>query len=107
MDMDGNSLDESLATCLTSSKVIWQVYLGLRFEAELWADYKLADNARIGAAFWQKKDEMKLEQDRATWTINFNLMTQVNDATGTSKNIRRTMVASERVTMDEFVALAS
>ena len=107
MDTDGDSLDEPLATCMTSSKVIWQVYLGLHFEAELWADYNLADNMRIGAAFWQKKDEMKLEQDRATWTINFNLMTQVNDATGTSKKIRRTVVATERVTMDEFVALAS
>ena len=106
--MDGDWLDESLATCLTSSKVIWQVYLGLRFEAELWADYKLADNMRIGAALWQnKKHEMKVEQDRATWTINFNLMTQANDTTGTSNNIRRTMVASERVTMEEFVALAS
>ena len=107
MDMDGDSLDESLATCLTSSKVIWQVHLGLRFEGELWADYKLADNMHIGAALWQKKDDMKLEQDNATWTINFNLMTQVNDTTGTSKKIRRTMVASERVTMEEFVALAS
>ena len=107
MDMDGDSLDESLATCLTSNKVIWQVYLGLCFEAELGANNKLADNMRIGAAFWQTKYEMKLEQDKATWTINFNLMTQVNDATGTSNNMRRTMVVSERVTMDEFVALAS
>ena len=93
MDMDGDLLDESFATCLTSSKATWQVYLGL------WADYKLAANMRIGAAFRQKKDEMKLEQDRATWTINFSLMTQVNDAAGTSKKIRRTVVAAERVTM--------
>ena len=107
MDMGGHSLDESLATCMTSSKVIWQVYLGLHFEAELWADYKLADNMCTGDALWQKKDEMKVGQDRATWTMNFNLMTQVNDTTGTSKRIRRTMVASERVTMEEFVALAS
>ena len=107
MDMDGDSLDESLATCMTSSKVIWQIYLGLHFEAELWAEYTLADNMRIGDALWQKKDEMKVEQDRATWTMNFNLMTQVNGTTSTSKKIRRTMVASERVTMEEFVALAS
>ena len=107
MDMDGDSLDVSLATCMTSSKVIWQVYLGLHFEAELWADYKLADNMRIGDALWQNTDEMKVEQDRATWTINFSLMTQVNDTTGTSKKIRRTMVASEKATMKEFVALAS
>ena len=105
--MDGDPLDESLATCLTSSKVIWQVYLGLRFEAGLLADYKLADNMRIGAALWQNKDKTNLDQDKATWTINFNLMTQVNDTTGTSNNIRRTMVASERVTMEEFAALAS
>ena len=102
MDMDGDSLDEPLATCMTSSKVIWQVYLGLHFEAELWADYQLADNMCIG-----KKDEMKVEQDTATWTMNFNFVTQVNDTTGTSNKIRRTMVASERVTMEELVALAS
>ena len=47
----------------------------------MWADYKLADNMRIDVAFWQKEDELKLEQDGATWTINFKLMTQVNDAT--------------------------
>ena len=51
MDMDGHSLDESLA--------IWQVYSGLHFEAELWADYKLADNMSIGAALWQNKAEMR------------------------------------------------
>ena len=76
MDMVGDSLDESLATCMTSSKVIWQVYLGLHFEAELWADYKLADNMCIGDALWQKKDEMNLEQDKTRWTINSNLMTK-------------------------------
>ena len=105
--MDGDSIEESLATCLTSSKVIWQVYLGLHLEAELWADYKLVDILRICDALRQKTDEMKVEHDRATWTINSSLMTQVNDTTGTSNNIRRTMVASERVTMEEFVALAS
>ena len=96
MGMDGDSHDESFATCMTSSKVIWQVYLGLHFEAELWADYKLADNMCIGDALWQKTDEMKVERSRATWTMNFNLMTQVNDTTtSTSKNkIRQTMVAS-------------
>ena len=66
MDMDGDSLDESLAICTTCSNVIWQVYLGLHFEAELWADYNLPENMCIGDAFWQKKDEMRVEQDRAT-----------------------------------------
>ncbi len=51
---------------MTSSKVIWQVYSGLHFEAELWADYNLADNMRIGATLWQKKDETKVEQVKAT-----------------------------------------
>ena len=50
---------------------------------------------------------MTADQDKATWTMKLNLMTQVNDTTGTSKKIRRTMVASDRVTMEEFVALAS
>ena len=95
---------------MTSSKVIWQVYLGRRFETELWADYKLADNLLIDADYMTKRYELRqlmLEQYGATWTINFSLMTQVNGASGTSKKIRRTVVATERVTMDEFVALAS
>ena len=50
---------------------------------------------------------MKVEQDKETWTMKLNVMTQVNDTTGTNKKIRRTMVASDRVTMEEFVALAS
>ena len=56
MDMDGDLLDDSFATCLTRSKVIWQVYLGLHFEAELWADYQLADNMCSGDALWEKTD---------------------------------------------------
>ena len=56
MDMDGDSLDVSIATCMTSSKVILQVYGGLHFGAELWPDYQLADNMCIGDALWQKKD---------------------------------------------------
>ena len=55
MGMDGDSLDVSLATIMTSSKVILQVYWGLHFEAELWADYQLADNMCIGDALGQKK----------------------------------------------------
>ena len=78
MDMGGDSLDEALATCMTSSKVIWQVYLGLHFEAELWADYKPCDNMCIGDALWQNKYDMNVEQDRATWIIEFKLMTHVN-----------------------------
>ena len=105
--MDGDWLEKSIATYLTGSKVLWQVYLGQCFEAELWADYNLVDNLRIGAACITKKYELTLEQDGATWTINLYLVTQVNDATGTSKTIRRIMVVSERGTMDEFHALAA
>ena len=65
----------------------------------MWADYKLADNMRIGVAFRQQKDDMKLEQDRATWTISFSW-----SKTGQHE---MKLVAAERVTMDEFVALAS
>ena len=106
MGMDGDSLDISLATCMTSSEVILHVYWGAAFRGG-GADYQLADNMCIGDALWHKKDEMNVDQDKASWTMNFNLMTQVDDTTGTSNNIRRTMVASERVTMEEFVALAS
>ena len=71
--MDGDSLDESLATCMTSSKVIWQVYLGLHFEAELWADYQLADNMCIGDALWQKRlDEGGARQGNMDHKVKFD-----------------------------------
>ncbi len=90
-DMDTDRLNGSVAASLMSStgcKIMWQVCLGQRFETEIWADYKLPDNLRIDAAYMTDKRAVMLEQDRATWTIDFNYMAQVNDATGTTNNIR-------------------
>ena len=85
----------------TTSRVIrWQVNLGQRFETETWADYKLPDNLRIDVAYTADRRPVVLEQDGATWTIDFDMMTQVNDTTGTTRKIRRIMVVSNRVTMD-------
>ena len=36
-----------------------------------------------------------LEQDGATWTIDFNTMPQVNDTTGTARKIRRIIVVMD------------
>ena len=46
------------------------------------------------------KRPVVLEQDGATWTIDFDMMTQVSDATGTTRKIRRIVVVSNWVTMD-------
>ena len=84
----------------TGCVIMWQVNLGQRFETETWADYKLPDNLRIDAAYMTDRRPVVLEQDGATWTIDFDMMTQVNDTTGTTRTIRRIVVVSNRVTMD-------
>ena len=84
----------------TGCVIMWQVNLGQRFETETWADYKLPDNMRIDAAYLADKRPVALERDGATWTIDFSTMTQVNDATGTTKKIRRIVVVSDRVSTD-------
>ena len=72
---------------------MWQVSLGQRFQTEMWADYKLPDILRIEAAYMTDKQAVLLEEeDGATWTINVNTMTQVNDTTGTVRKIRRIIV---------------
>ena len=72
----------------------------MRFETEMRADYKLPDNLRIDAAYMTDKRAVMLEQDGATWTIDLNSMTPINDATGTTKQIRRIVLVSTKVTMD-------
>ena len=103
-DMDtGDWLDCSATASLMTSTgcvIMWQVNLGQRFETETWADYKLPDNLRIGAAYLTDKRPVVLEHDGATWTISFRAMTHVNDTTGTTKKIRRIVVVSDRVSTD-------
>ena len=74
---------------------MWQVSLGQRLQTEMWADYKLPDNLRMEAAYMTDKRAVLLEQDGATWTIDFNTMTQVNDTTGTARKIRRIMMVMD------------
>ena len=96
-------LDGVVAASLISTTgrvIMWQVTLGKRFETETWADYKLPDTLRIDAAYMTDRPPVVLEQNGATCTIGFNMMTQANDATGTNRNIRRIVVVSNRVTMD-------
>ena len=83
----------------TSRVIMWQVNLGQPFETDAWADYKLPDNLRIDAAYMTDRRPVVLEQG-ATWTIDFDMMTQFNETTGTTKKIRRIVVVSNRVTMD-------
>ena len=101
-DMDPDWLDGVVVASLISATgcvIMWQVNLGQRFETEAWADYKLLDKLRIDVAYTTDKRPVALEQDGATRTIDFDMMTQVNDRTGTTKKIRR-IVVSNRVTMD-------
>ena len=84
----------------TGCVIVWQVNLGQRFETETWADYKLPDHLRIDAAYMTDKHPVVLDHGGATWTIDFSTMTEVNDATGATKKIRRIVVVSDRVSMD-------
>ena len=85
-DMDTDWLDGAVAASLSSTTncgIMWHFNLGQRFET--WADYKLPDNLRIDAAYMTDRRPVVLEQDGATWTIDFDMMTQVNDTTGTTR----------------------
>ena len=73
--------------------------LGAALETDMLADYKLPDNLRIDAAYMTDQRPVMLEQDGATWTVDLNSMTQVNDATATTRKMRRSVVVSERTTM--------
>ena len=102
-DMDTDWLDGVVAAPLVSTTgcvIMWQVSLGQRFETETWADYKLPANLRVHAAYRLDKRAGLLEQDGATWTIDFNTATKVSDTTGTTKQIRRIVVVSDRVSTD-------
>ena len=82
-DMDTDCLDGAVAASLTSTtscKIMWQVSLGQHFEMEMWADYKLPDNLCIDSAYMTDKRAVLLESDGATWTINFNTVTQQDSA---------------------------
>ena len=102
-DMDTDWLDGAVTASLmstTSCNIMWQFKLGQHLEMEMWADYKLPDNLRIDAAYMTDRRPVLLEQDGATWTIDFDIMTHVNDTTGTTRNIRRIVLVSTMVTMD-------
>ena len=91
-DMDTNWLQGALVA-LSASKIMWQVSLGQLFQTQIWVDYKLPDILRIEAAYMTEKHAVLMqEEDGATWTIDANTMTQVNDTTGTVRKIRRIIV---------------
>ena len=94
-EMDTNWLQGALAA-LSSCKIMWQVSLGQRFQTDMWADYKLPDILRIEAAYMTDKRAVLLEdEDGATWTIDVNTMTQVNDTTSIVRKIRRLIVVMD------------
>ena len=86
----------SSLTTPTSCKIVWQVCLGERLGSWTWADYNDIDNQSIESVykFTPDRPPVTLEHDGATWTVDLNLMIQVNDETGTSRKIRRIVVVS-------------
>ena len=93
-DMDTNWLQGALAA-LSTCNIMWQASLGQRFQTEM------PDILRIEAAYMTDKQAVLLqEDDGATWTINVNTMTLVNDTTCTTRKIRRIVVVSNRVPMN-------
>ena len=79
-DMDTNWLQGALAALSAC-------------QTEMWAGYKLPDILRIEAAYMADRQAVLLqEEDGATWSIDVNTMTQVNDTTGTVRKIRRIIV---------------
>ena len=94
---EGLWIDTAVAaslTTLTTCKMVWQVCLGERLGAWMWADYNGVDNQSIDSAYTSDRRAVTLEHDGATWTVDLNLMVQVNGQTGTSKNIRRIVAVS-------------
>ena len=81
-------------TTSTSCKIVLQVCLGERLGSWTWADYNDIDNHSIESVYKLTSDRppLTLEHDGATWTVDLNLMIQVNDETGTSRKLRRIAV---------------
>ena len=82
-DMDTDWLNGAVTASLMSTKscnIMWRFRLGQHLEMEMWADYTLPDNLRIESAYMTDKRAVLLESDGATWTINFNTMTQQDSA---------------------------
>ena len=86
----------SSLTTSTSCNIVWQVCLGERLGSWTWADYNDIDNQNIESVYQFTPDRppVTLEHDGATWTVDLNLMIQVNDETGTSRKIRRIVVVA-------------
>ena len=94
---EGVWIDTAVAaslTTLTTCKMVWQVCLGERLGAWMWADYNGVDNQSIESAYTSDRRPVTLEHDGATWTVDFNLMIQINDESRTSRKIRRIVVVT-------------
>ena len=94
---EGLRIDTAVAaflTTVTSCKIVWQVCLGERLGTWSWADYKDVDHQSIESAYTLDRRPVTLEHDGATWTVDFNLMIQINDESRTSRKIWRIVVVS-------------
>ena len=78
-DMDTDWLNGAVTASVmstTSCNIMWQFRLVQHLDMEMWADCKLPDNLCIETAYMTDTCAFLLDPDGATWTINFNTMTQ-------------------------------
>ena len=59
-----------------------------------WADYNDVDNERLESAYASDRRPVSMEYDGATWTVDVDMMVQINDERKTRRQIRRIVVVS-------------
>ena len=91
----GDWIDAALtASTLTSCRIQWQVCLGQRLGSWNWADYNDVDNEGLESAYASDRRPVSLEYDGATWTVDVDMMIQINDERKAQRQIRRIVVVS-------------
>ena len=71
-----------------------QVCLGQHLGSWHWADYNDVDNERIESSYASDRRPVPMEYDGATWTVDVDMMVQINDERKTRRQIRRIVVVS-------------
>jgi hypothetical protein len=84
----------STPTAVTSCRIQWQVCLGERLGSWNWADYNEFDNERIESSYASDRRPVPIGWDGATWTVDVDMLLQINDERKTRRQIRRIVVVS-------------
>jgi hypothetical protein len=81
-------------TAVTSCRIQWQVCLGERLGSWNWADYNEFDNEMIESSYASDRRPVPIGWDGATWTVDVDMLLQINDERKTRRQIRRIVVVS-------------